>query len=62
MFNIFRTKKEKEYIKELKSEVNTHPVFDERDKEILNPIYDKELDKLNKKKAPFGIRIMKKMF
>jgi hypothetical protein len=50
----YRKKKAIEYVKELKEEVNTHPIFTEKDKKILNPVHDKELEKLEKKKFPFG--------
>jgi len=56
MLNFFNTKKEKAFVQDCQNELNTHPIFKKRDKDNLNPVYDKELEKLGKKKLPFGVR------
>jgi hypothetical protein len=56
LLGFFNTKKEIEYVKELKEEVDSDPIFNEKDKKILNPIHDNNLKKLNNKKLPFGVR------
>jgi len=58
----FNKKKEKEFVQDCKDELNTLPIFDQQDKNNLNPIYDKELEKLSKKKLPWGIRTNEKIY
>ena len=59
---IFNKKKEKAFVQDCKDELNTHHIFNQRDKDNLNPIYDKELEKLNKKKLPWGVRTNGKIY
>ncbi len=58
----FKTSREKKLVEEFKNEVNTHSIFNKRDKEILNPMHDKDLKKLDKKKLPYGIRTKNNLF
>jgi hypothetical protein len=59
LLGIFNTKEKIKDIEEWQDELNTHSIFTQRDKDNLNPLYNKDLKKLRNKKSPFGIETKK---
>lgn len=52
-------------ISELEScinDLNSMKLFNDKDKNILNPIYERDLKKVKNKILPFGVSINEKMF